>query len=52
MASPGIVLFSAMIENEIERGAEIFDFLKGDEQYKFKHGAEPRQLYAIEGRTP
>jgi CelD/BcsL family acetyltransferase involved in cellulose biosynthesis len=52
MASPGIVLFSAMIENEIERGAEMFDFLKGDEQYKFKHGAEPRQLYAIEGRTP
>ncbi len=52
MASPGIVLFSAMIETEIERGAVVFDFLKGDEQYKFRHGAEPRQLFAIEGRTP
>lgn len=52
MASPGIVLFSAMIETEIERGAVVFDFLKGSEQYKFRHGAQPRQLYAIEGRTP
>jgi CelD/BcsL family acetyltransferase involved in cellulose biosynthesis len=52
LASPGVVLFSAMIETEIERGAQIFDFLKGDERYKFRHGAEPRQLYVIEGRTP
>ena len=51
MASPGVVLFSAMIETEIERGAAVFDFLKGDEQYKFRHGAQPRQLYVIEGRT-
>lgn len=51
MASPGVVLFSAMIETEIERGAVVFDFLKGDEQYKFRHGAEPRQLYVVEGRT-
>jgi CelD/BcsL family acetyltransferase involved in cellulose biosynthesis len=51
MASPGVVLFSAMIETEIERGAVVFDFLKGDEPYKFRHGAEPRQLFAIEGRT-
>lgn len=51
MASPGVVLFSAMIETEIERGALVFDFLKGDEQYKFRHGAEPRQLYVVEGRT-
>jgi CelD/BcsL family acetyltransferase involved in cellulose biosynthesis len=52
MASPGIVLFSAMIETEIERGAVVFDFLKGNEQYKFRHGAEARRLHAIEGRTP
>lgn len=52
MASPGIVLFSSMIETEIERGASVFDFLKGDEPYKFRHGAEKRQLYSIAGRTP
>lgn len=52
MASPGVVLFSSMIETEIERGASVFDFLKGDEPYKFRHGAEPRQLFAITGTTP
>ena len=40
------------IEVLIERGAGVFDFLKGSEQYKFRHGAEPRQLFVIEGRTP
>jgi CelD/BcsL family acetyltransferase involved in cellulose biosynthesis len=51
MASPGVVLFSSMIETEIDRGAAVFDFLKGDEQYKFRHGAEVRRLHVIEGRT-
>jgi CelD/BcsL family acetyltransferase involved in cellulose biosynthesis len=51
-ASPGIVLFSTMIENQIARGAKVFDFLKGDERYKFRHGAEPRPLYLIEGELP
>jgi len=50
MASPGVVLFSMMIEAEIERGAVVFDFLKGEEQYKFRHGANPRQLFTIDGR--
>ncbi|RLE15936.1 MAG: hypothetical protein DRJ28_02770 [Actinobacteria bacterium] len=52
MASPGVVLLSSMIETEIDRGAAVFDFLKGDEQYKFRHGAEARPLHMIEGRTP
>ncbi|KAA3638253.1 MAG: GNAT family N-acetyltransferase [Armatimonadetes bacterium] len=51
-ASPGVVLFSSMIEAEITRGAKVFDFLKGDERYKFRHGAEARPLFAIEGRIP
>ena len=51
-ASPGVVLFSTMIANQIERGAAVFDFLKGDETYKFRHGAEPRQLYLVEGTLP
>lgn len=52
MASPGVVLLSAMIQTEIERGAKTFDFLKGNEQYKFRHGAEPRPLFVFEGRVP
>lgn len=51
-ASPGVVLFSSMIEAQIERGAKVFDFLKGNERYKFRHGAEARQLFAVEGRIP
>ncbi len=49
MASPGVVLFSSMIERQIERGVPVFDFLKGDEPYKYRHGAAPRPLFAIEG---
>ncbi len=52
MVSPGVVLLSAMIEAEIERGATTFDFLKGDEEYKFRHGAVPRPLFVIEGHVP
>jgi len=50
--SPGVVLFSSMIETQIERGAAVFDFLKGNEQYKFRHGAIARPLFAIEGTLP
>ncbi|VAW01376.1 hypothetical protein MNBD_ACTINO01-2543 [hydrothermal vent metagenome] len=49
MASPGIVLLAALIEAQIARGATVFDFLKGDERYKFKHGARPRQLFVVKG---
>lgn len=48
-ASPGTVLLATMIEAQIERGIAVFDFLKGDERYKFQHGAVARQLYMISG---
>ncbi len=51
-ASPGVVLFSSMIEAEILRGAKVFDFLKGDESYKFRHGAGARPLFVVEGQIP
>jgi CelD/BcsL family acetyltransferase involved in cellulose biosynthesis len=52
MASPGVVLLATMIEHQIDRGAETFDFLKGDEAYKFRHGATQRPLYCAIGTTP
>jgi len=52
MASPGVVLFSMLIERQIARGAGIFDFLKGDEPYKYRHGASPRPLLVAEGVLP
>jgi CelD/BcsL family acetyltransferase involved in cellulose biosynthesis len=51
-SSPGIVLVASMIEAQIERGAKVFDFLKGDQRYKFHMGALSRPLYMIEGRLP
>ncbi|MEA3509989.1 MAG: GNAT family N-acetyltransferase, partial [Actinomycetota bacterium] len=41
-ASPGIVLLTSMIERSIEDGVRRFDFLKGDEQYKYRLGAIDR----------
>ena len=47
--SPGIVLISELIDRQIRRGAVVFDFLKGAESYKYRLGAQPRDLYVIEG---
>lgn len=51
-ASPGVVLLSSLIGEQIERGATLFDFLKGDERYKYRHGAVARPLFVLEGRVP
>jgi len=50
-ASPGVVLLGRLIELSIERGKRVFDFLKGDEHYKYRLGAVARPLFEIEGRT-
>jgi len=48
-ASPGIVLLATLIETLIAEGVSRLDLLKGDEPYKFRLGAIPRQLHRIEG---
>lgn len=48
-ASPGIVLLAIVIERLIADGVPRLDLLKGDEPYKFRLGATPRQLFRIEG---
>jgi len=50
--SPGNVMLSHLIERAIEQGKIVFDFLKGDERYKFKLGAEARPLYLITAKVP
>jgi CelD/BcsL family acetyltransferase involved in cellulose biosynthesis len=49
--SPGMVMLWLLFQSVIDDGVAIFDFLKGDEAYKLRLGAEPRPLYALEGRT-
>jgi CelD/BcsL family acetyltransferase involved in cellulose biosynthesis len=50
-ASPGLVLLALMIEVAIDAGIRTFDFLKGDEGYKSRLGARPRQLYKVEAQV-
>ncbi len=45
--SPGNVLISSLIEQAISVEHQIFDFLKGNEAYKFRLGAEARPLYKV-----
>ncbi len=49
-ASPGWVLLGSMIERAIREGRPRFDFLKGDEEYKFRLGAEERRLCKVRAR--
>jgi len=47
-ASPGVVLIDLLIERAIAAGRRRFDFLKGDETYKFRLGATRRPLWKLE----
>lgn len=46
-ASPGVAIIGSMIEQAIAEGIRRFDFLKGDEVYKFRLGAEERPLHRV-----
>ena len=50
-ASPGIVLVSELISRTIEDDRARFDFLKGDEVYKYRLGAETRPLWRVTATT-
>ncbi len=49
-ASPGVVLVTLLLEQAIATGKTVFDFLKGDEEYKFRLGATARPLFRVAGR--
>lgn len=46
-ASPGVVLLGSMIERAVAEGLPRFDFLKGDETYKYRLGAASRPLFRV-----
>jgi len=50
-ASPGIVLVAELIRQAAERSLGRFDFLKGDEVYKYRLGAVARPLWRITATT-
>lgn len=49
--SPGIVLLAYTIQHAIEQGRETFDFLRGDEQYKYRMGAVNTSVYKLSGHA-
>jgi CelD/BcsL family acetyltransferase involved in cellulose biosynthesis len=48
-SSPGVVLVDLLVRRAIGEGLVRFDFLKGDEAYKFRLGARRRPLFVVEG---
>jgi CelD/BcsL family acetyltransferase involved in cellulose biosynthesis len=46
--SPGIVLFACCIRQAISLGRRRFDFLQGDEDYKFRFGAQRTEVYQLQ----
>jgi CelD/BcsL family acetyltransferase involved in cellulose biosynthesis len=47
MLAPGMVIVSELIEVAADEGATAFDLLRGDEAYKYRFGAEDRELLAV-----
>ena len=45
--SPGIVLLSHLIEHAIVQHRTIFDFLQGNETYKYRMGAKDTQVFQL-----
>ena len=50
--SPGNVLTSYTIQHAISLGRARYDFLRGDEVYKFRFGAEPEPVFDLSISRP
>lgn len=48
--SPGIVLLLRLVEHAIERGRSAFDFLRGNEEYKYRMGGRDKPVMEIQAR--
>ncbi len=46
--SLGVVITALAIENAIENGRSEFDFLRGDETYKYRFGAKDTNVYRLQ----
>jgi CelD/BcsL family acetyltransferase involved in cellulose biosynthesis len=45
--SPGLVLLTHLIRDAIGRGRRRFDFLRGEERYKYEFGPIPEDVYQV-----
>ncbi|MDX5593986.1 GNAT family N-acetyltransferase [Pseudovibrio sp. SPO723] len=49
---PGLILHGASIEWAISKGLKTYDFLRGNEAYKYSYGAKDRLLICRQFNTP
>ena len=45
--SPGLVLLAHVVRDAIERGRRRFDFLRGEERYKYEFEPTPEDVYTV-----
>jgi CelD/BcsL family acetyltransferase involved in cellulose biosynthesis len=45
--SPGLVLLAGVVRDAIERGRRTFDFLRGEERYKYEFGPTPEPVHCV-----
>ena len=45
--SPGVVLLAQLVRDAIARGRRTFDFLRGEERYKYEFEPVPEAVYAV-----
>ena len=50
--STGIVLLTYLIEHAIESGHFVFDFLRGNETYKYRMGAHDTRVFKLKAQLP
>jgi CelD/BcsL family acetyltransferase involved in cellulose biosynthesis len=50
--SPGIILNAHSIQDAISSKRRVFDFLRGDEEYKYRFGAQNTNVYEMHLRHP
>jgi CelD/BcsL family acetyltransferase involved in cellulose biosynthesis len=50
--APGVVLVNLLIGAAAEEGCDVFDLLRGDEAYKYRYGAEDRELIRLVAGRP
>lgn len=45
--APGLVLLARLVEDAIARGKRRFDFLRGEERYKYEFEPQPEDVYKV-----
>ncbi len=45
--APGLVLLVHLVRDAIQRGMQRFDFLRGEERYKYEFGPSPEEVFTV-----